>query len=217
MSLNRKVVVVDDDQLMRGLLASVLEQAGFDVVTAANAADATRACKQTDPDALLVDIELGPGPTGLDFANSMLVRYPHIAIVFLSRVPDARFVGAGTPPTSPNIAWMRKQDLTDPTQLISTLERALRDSSTKEDRADLRDNRPLSQLSNSQLEVLRLMAEGFTNAEIAERRGTSVRAVEHLVGRTFAAAGITLDESVNPRVVATRLIAKEAALPNITS
>lgn len=215
--MQRRVLVLEDDALMRGLLASVLEQSGFDVVTAANAADAARVCKQSDPDALVVDIELGVGPTGLDFATSMLAKYPHIAVVFLSRVPDARFVDGVTPPSSPNVAWMRKQDLIDPKELVATLERALRDSASKSDRFDLQEGRPLSHLSNAQIEVLRLMAEGFTNAEIAERRGTSVRAVEHLVGRTFAAAGITLEESVNPRVAATRLIAKEAALPNITS
>ena len=138
-------------------------------------------------------------------------------MVFLSRVPDARFVGGQTPPTSPNIAWLRKQDLIDPNELISVLEKTLRDSSTYQERADLKLDRPLVELSTAQVEVLRLVAEGLTNAEIAERRGTSVRAVEHLVGRTFAAAGLVIDDSLNPRVAATRLIAREAALPNITA
>lgn len=213
--MQRKVLVLEDDPLMRGLLASVLEQADFEVVTAANASDAVRVCRQSDPDALVVDIELGHGPTGLDFATSMLAKYPHIAIVFLSRIPDARFISGQTPPKSPNIAWIRKQDLVDPTELLKTLELTLRDSSSQ--RADLDDNRPFAGLSVPQVEVLRLIAEGLTNTEIAERRGTSVRAVEHLVGRAFAAAGIRLDETVNPRVAATRLVAKEAALPNITS
>ena len=65
----RHVVVVEDESLLRDLIAKSLEAAGFTVSTAANAADAKRACAAVDPDAVVVDIELGAGPNGFDFAD----------------------------------------------------------------------------------------------------------------------------------------------------
>lgn len=215
--MTRRVLVVEDNALMRGLLGTVLEQAGFETTTAANAADAMRLIHRADPDALVVDIELGNGPTGLELVNRLLATMPHLGVVFLTRVPDARFVGHSQPPKSPNIAWLRKQDVVDPQSLVDAIEAVLRDKSTKELRADLRDDRPLAQLSSAQIELLRLVADGMTNAEIAKVRGTSVRAVEHLIRRTFQSAGINGVDGLNARVNAVRLIAEQAALPNIQS
>jgi DNA-binding response OmpR family regulator len=62
MSMSRTVVVVENESLLRDLIARSLEAAGFHVSTAANAADAKRAVKVVDPDACVIDIELGPGP-----------------------------------------------------------------------------------------------------------------------------------------------------------
>lgn len=200
---------------MRSLLAGVLEAAGFDVTTAANAADASRIIRKVDPDGLVVDVELGPGPTGLDLVESFLVQMPHLAIVILTRIPDGRFVGKKTPTLAPNIAWLRKQEISDPQTLIDVLEKTLQEQAMRSDRADLHQGRPFAKLSDAQVEILRLIAEGLTNAEIAQQRGTSVRAVEHLIRRAFAAADIGTQESQNPRVAATRLIAKHAALPGV--
>ena len=55
---NRHVVVVEDEALLRDLIAKTLESSGFDVTTAANAADAARAFKAHDPDAVVLDVEL---------------------------------------------------------------------------------------------------------------------------------------------------------------
>ena len=68
---NRHVVVVEDESLLRDLIAKTLETSGFQVTTAANAADAARVFKATDPDAVVLDVELGPGPNGFDFAESL--------------------------------------------------------------------------------------------------------------------------------------------------
>jgi len=57
----RRILVVEDEPLLRDLIAKSVEASGFIVSTAANAADAKRAIKVSDPDALVLDIELGPG------------------------------------------------------------------------------------------------------------------------------------------------------------
>lgn len=200
-ALVRHILVVEDEPLLRDLLAKTIEQAGFDVSTAANAADAKRVLKVSDPDALVLDIELGPGPNGLDLAQVVARQYPSIGIVFLTNLPDPRFTGVNGKPIAKHHAYVRKSVVHSGTELVDVIEAVLRDRVTKEYRHDLASNRPLAQLSQRQLATLQLVAEGKTNAQIAAIRGTTVRAVESMLSRIFEAMGIDQKAS-NPRVEA---------------
>ena len=60
-------------------------------------------------------------------------------------------------------------------------------------------------MTPSQAEIILLMAQGLSNAGIAERRNTSVRAAEAIVQRTIASLGIEADGMINPRVMAINL------------
>lgn len=66
--------MVENDPMTRGLLADLLEKVGFDVATAASASDARRVCNVADPDGLVLDVDLGPGPTGFDVADVLLAN-----------------------------------------------------------------------------------------------------------------------------------------------
>ena len=200
-ALVRHILVVEDEPLLRDLLAKSIESAGFDVSTAANAADAKRVLKISDPDAMVVDIELGPGPNGLDLAQVAARQYPSIGIVFLTNLPDPRFTGANGKSVAKHHAYLRKSVIHSGTELIDVIEAVLRDRGTKDYRHDLASNRPLAQLSQRQLATLQLVSEGKTNAQIAAIRGTTVRAVESMLSRIFDAMGIN-PESSNPRVEA---------------
>lgn len=199
-ALARHILVVEDEPLLRDLLAKTIESAGFDVSTAANAADAKRVMKVSDPDALVLDIELGPGPNGLDLAQVIARQYPSVGIVFLTNLPDPRFTGSENRITK-NQAYLRKGAINSGTELIDVLEAVLRDRVTKEYRHDLASNRPLAELSQRQIATLQLVAEGKTNSQIAAMRGTTVRAVESMLSRIFEAMGIDPQAS-NPRVEA---------------
>ena len=89
----RSVVVVEDDAFMRSLLAEYLEKAGFLVSTASSAADARRQINAVDPDAVVLDIDLGPGPSGLDVAATLNTEGNEVGIVFLTQFSDPRFAG----------------------------------------------------------------------------------------------------------------------------
>ena len=69
-------------------------------------------------------------------------------------------------------------------------------------RDDTQANNPLSELSRSQLDVVRLLAQGKSNEEIAETRGTTVRAVRMILVRAFQALGIDEDAGPEKRVQA---------------
>jgi len=211
----RRILVVEDDQFLQSLIADTLIGAGFEVATASNAAKAKSIISTFDPDAAVLDIELGNGPTGIDFADFLVRQFPHTAIVFLTHLPDPRFVGVDSSAIPPKAAYIRKETITEKGALVEILESALRDGATKNKklRTDLDPNRPLGNLSKSQISVLRSIAQGLSNAEIAEQRGSTIRAVEHLIRRTFAAIGIDTDQSLNARTSAARAYVDAAGLP----
>lgn len=214
---NRHVVVVEDESLLRDLIAKTLETSGFQVTTAANAADAARVFKATDPDAVVLDVELGPGPNGFDFAESLQKTSPEVGIVFLTNLPDARFAGRETKDLPRNISYLRKSQLIDSNELVDALEAVLHDSITSDFRHDLDSNRPLNSLSRKQISVLQLLAMGYTNSQIAEKRGTTIRAVEGIVSRIFQALNIDVQAEGNARVeaAATYLRASGKSLSDI--
>ena len=105
---SRSVLVVEDDGLLRDLIARALEGAGMLVETAATAADAKRAFSRMDPDAAVIDIELGPGPNGFDLADVLRSRAPHVAVVFLTNLPDPRFASRGGDEIAGGVSYLRK-------------------------------------------------------------------------------------------------------------
>lgn len=197
----RRILVVEDEPLLRDLIAKSVEASGFIVSTAANAADAKRAIKVSDPDALVLDIELGPGGTGLDLSEVIARQFPDIGIVFLTNLPDPRFASDKGAQLSKSHAYLRKSALQSGTELVDAIEAVLRDKVTNEYRHDLASNRPLAALSQRQIATLKLVADGKTNSQIANLRGTSVRAVESMLSRVFEALDID-PASSNPRVEA---------------
>jgi DNA-binding NarL/FixJ family response regulator len=205
MPLSRTIVVVENESLLRDLIARSLEAAGFEVSTAANAADAKRAVKASDPDICVVDIELGPGPDGFDFADYLSRDAPDVGVVFLTNLPDPRFADRDTKTVTQNQAYLRKSQLVDSKELVEAVNAVLKEIDVEKFRHDQDLERPLAQLSRRQVSVLRLVAEGHSNNQIAEKRGTTVRAVEGMVSRIFQALGVDAQGLGNARVEATRL------------
>jgi DNA-binding NarL/FixJ family response regulator len=200
----RHIVVVENEALLRDLIGRTLEGAGFTVSTAANAADARRACLANDPDGLVVDIELGPGPDGFDFATAITKENPEVAIVFLTNLPDPRHAGRDSKVIGKHTAYLRKSNLIDANQLIDALDAVLTDQIETKHRHDLDPSRPFASFSKKQLEVIKQIAEGMTNQQIADVRGTSVRAVEGMVSRIFEQLDIDVHASGNARVEASK-------------
>jgi DNA-binding NarL/FixJ family response regulator len=112
-----------------------------------------------------------------------------------------------------NVAYLLKQRLADPNLLKDAIEAALRENVGLEFRDDLKPTHPLVNVSRTQLDVLRMIAKGYSNQQIAEARGTTLRAVENLVNRAIAAAGIDVKSKTSARVIAVREFIRVAGLP----
>ena len=209
-----KVLVVEDEPLVRSLLASLLESEGFEIKQAANAPDARDATKDFEPQVAVLDIELGDGPSGIDLAHILRTQFPSMGLVFLTHIPEPRVVGVENRQIPKNSAYLRKDRIADTGVLKKAIEAALKNKVSKEMRDDKNSPHRLTDVSRSQLEVLRMVAMGDSNHEIAAQRGTTVRAVEHLVKRAFAAAGVDSAAPGNARVVAAREFIQVAGMPH---
>jgi len=205
----RVVLVVEDEALTRSLLVEALEGAGFEVHACASAADAVRDCRDVDPDAVVTDIDLGPGPSGLDLVERLGRAAPHIAVLILSNYPILRQHPVNA---HKRLAYLDKREVASSSAVVDALEAALRDEADDRRVADSADA-AVARLSRAQLDALRMLAEGLSNSEIAAQRGISKRAAESLIQRTIATLGIEPDERLNPRVQAVRIYFQYTGVP----
>ena len=211
----RSVVVGQDDDMVRSLIASHIESAGFQVAVASNFTDAMRLIKVVDPDAVILDIDLGPGPNGFDIAERLWKKSDETAVVFLTTLSDPRIRNTSIKKSQPGVAYLNKHMVTDAALLVEALKAALTDTVDPNFRHDLSAERPLAQLSNLQLQILKLIAEGKTNQQISDIRGRSLAATESAISRTLKALDLDSSSELNSRVLAAREYMKNVAVSSI--
>lgn len=212
MEFDRRVLVVEDDEFVRGLVAHTLTEAGFEVATAGDVLEASRVFKDLDPDALVVDIHLGPGPTGMELAHSLKTRSPGVAILAISNYPTAASAGISTE-LPDDTAFICKKELTSANVLVDAVEAVLRNSRL-DIMGDTDLDSPLARLTTNQLAVLRLMAEGWSNGDIAEQRGATLRSVEQMCHRIFQRLEVNDDPRKSARVEAVKIYSRVFGIPD---
>lgn len=181
-----RVVVADDDVLLREGLASLLERSGFEIVGQAGDGEALLSLvREHQPDLALVDIRMPPSHTseGLDAAKVIRDESPKVGIVVLSAhvdVDHAMELLAG----GHAIGYLLKTRVTDVADFVDTLQRIANGASVVDPAlvaelvsARKRDD-PLGALSTREHEVLTLMAEGLSNAGIGRRLWVTEGTVE---------------------------------------
>lgn len=208
-----KVLVVEDESILRSLVSSQLTSQGYEVQTATSAAEARTVAESFRPDVYCLDIELGKGATGIDLAHAIRTTDPRASIVFLTNIPEPRFIGADAKSIPRDAAYLYKPRINDPSELAIAIESARRKKVDSKLRDDKNPTHDLKNVSRSQLDVLHMVALGMSNAEIANARGTTLRAVENLINRACEAANIQKDFGSNQRVKAARTFIRVAGLP----
>ena len=172
-----RVVLADDDVLLREGLAGLLERSGF--VVAGQAGDASELIalvREVRPDLAIVDIRMPPTHTseGLEAAAAIREEFPETAIVVLTahvQVDRATELLSG----GQRVGYLLKTRVTDVDEFIETVERIVRGAAVVDPAlvselvAARRAEDPLDVLSPREREVLALMAEGRSNAGIAHR------------------------------------------------
>ncbi|NQW72863.1 MAG: response regulator transcription factor [Actinobacteria bacterium] len=199
-----KVLIVEDEEFTRTILADSLAGSGMTVRSAISVAEALDILLEFEPNAVVTDLHLGPGPDGVDLLERLNRDLPWIGQVVLTSHTSVQ-VALGINRRIPERAvYLVKSRITS----LADVEEAIFDSITRTSAADSASPEPAEgrfELSASQGEILRLMSEGLSNAAIAARRETTLRSTESLVARTFATLGLSNDPNVNARVLAVRM------------
>lgn len=209
----RRILLIEDEQLTASLLEQSLTSQGFTVATAGNAADALAAVDRFDPDAALIDIALGDGPSGLDLAHVLHREHPWIALLILTKQPDPRVAGPFEGDLPPGCGFLRKELVRNADHLLESIESVFASRLT-DVRHDTDPNRPLAALTRGQIEILRLIALGYNNEAIAEQRGVTRSSVERSIIRIFRSLQIETRADLNPRVEAARQFMLASGIPS---
>ncbi|MGB9248262.1 MAG: response regulator transcription factor [Mycobacterium sp.] len=210
-----RVIVADDDVLLREGLSSLLGHSGFDVVGQTdNATETLALVRAENPDLLVVDIRMPPTNTteGLDVAGVIRGELPEIGILVLSahvEVEHAVELLSG----GHAIGYLLKSRVTDVAEFVDSLQRIANGGSVIDPALiqDLVSGRrredPLAVLSPREHEVLALMAEGRTNAGIARQLWLTEGTVEKHVRSILSKLNLpeTADDHRRVRAVITFL------------
>lgn len=194
----RRVLVVEDDAMVSALVKSVLTARGFTVETCGDAAAARSRVVDFDPDLVILDVNLGSGPTGVQLGYVLSQLHPDVAQLYLTRYPAALLADGALADHVREHLVLSKDDVTDDAVLVRSIEDAIRGRTSGGAIAA----GELGALSRTQLKILRLVAEGLTNSAIAERRQTTEGAVEKQLKLIYAALGLAAGPEQNARVLA---------------
>ncbi len=222
-----RLLIVDDDPFTLATLASTFQSLGLrDVIAVRTAAEAiselTTKRSSTQAIAAVVDLDLGEGPTGIDLAYRLRQIVPQIGIVVLSTYVEPRLIGSRQPALPPRALYVVKQSIDDPRFLLDAVLQSVaqdqagsvagngRRSSGPIARRSSgpiagRSSGPITRLRDNQVEIMRLVASGLSNAQIAQELLMSEKAVEKSVARLIKQLGIATSREYNQRV----LIAQE--------
>ena len=198
--MQTRVAIVEDDALTRMTLATSLRAQGLEVVIdTGSATEALEKFDSTQPNIALLDLHLGKGPTGIDLAIALRSKSPNLGLVFLSSFEEPRLLTPSAPPLPARSIYLNKSNVTDIWTLLEALKASL-DKSTTYKGPNRVINSPVATLTDTQLETLRLMSQGLSNAEIAKRRSVTEKSVELAISRLAKTLGVEKNSTINQRV-----------------
>lgn len=190
-----RVVVADDHSLtLQGVSDSLLSHGMSVVGRGKTAAEAVELVKKHTPDALVTDLDFGPGPTGLDIAESLRARFPRLGIVVLSAYGDPRLHSESLVSAPAGVVYLIKQQVASTAQLAEAIRVAI-DKAAKAEAGEL----PAINLTSGQIAVLRLVAKGLSNHAIAQELSVTEDSVSKTINRMLKRLGIAQDSGVNSR------------------
>jgi DNA-binding NarL/FixJ family response regulator len=214
-----RVVLAEDEVLLREGLVGLLERFGFEVAAAVGSApELLAAVRSLGPELVVTDVRMPPGhrDDGLRAALTLRAERPALPVVVLSQYVQAEYASAllGTG-DGRRVGYLLKDRVADVAEFAGTL-RAVAAGGTAIDPEVVRHlvrapSDPLAVLSPREKDVLVLIAEGRSNAAVAAGLHVSEAAVAKHVGSILAKLGIPPDDATNRRVLAVLTYLRSAA------
>ena len=218
-----RVVVAEDSLIVReGLQQLLAASPSVDVVAAyGDVQEVLDAVERDRPDVVLADIRMPPSNTdeGIRLADHLRESRPSTGVVILSQYSEPPYVLALLEHGSDRRGYLLKERIHDRGQLVSAIDAVARGGSVIDPKivevlveAKARaDRSPLAELTPRERDVLAEMAEGKSNAAIAESLVLTKRAVEKHINSIFTKLGLAASEDVSKRVKATLLFLADSS------
>ena len=206
-----RVVIGEDQALMREGLALLIEQDGAEVVgRAADAPDLLRKVGAHRPDLVVADIRMPPrnADDGLRAALQIRAEHPEIAVLLLSQHVQRAYATELVEQGTVGVGYLLKQRVADVASFTADLRRIAAGGCVLDPEVVAtmmsrpRRDDPLDRLTPRQLEVLALMAEGRSNTAIAERLTLTTKAVARHASHVYDTLGLEPTEEDHRRVLA---------------
>jgi len=206
-----RIVLADDDTLLREGIASLLEKAGFEIVgQSGTAEDLLLKVRSYKPDIAIVDIRMPPTHTdeGLVAAQEIRRSHPSVGVLILSHYVESRYAMRLLEENDERSGYLLKERVSDVAVLLDALQR-IDEGECVVDPTIVsrlvrkpRDHGPLDELTDRELEVLGLMAEGHSNDGICRKLVLSPKTVETHVRHILLKLGIGETGEYHRRVLA---------------
>jgi DNA-binding NarL/FixJ family response regulator len=195
-----RVVVVDDHGLTLSGIADSLQMSGLVVqARASGALDAVVAVLKHRPDALVIDLDLGPGPSGIHVAANLRARFPVLGVVILSGYTDPRLFSSALPVPPRGTVYLVKQQVAEVATVVAAVHEAVARA-----QSGAVSIVPAVELTNSQVRMLDLVAQGLTNSGIAERLFITEASVAKSINRIAKRLEVSQGAGTNTRGALTR-------------
>jgi len=215
-----RVVIGEDQALLREGLARLLEGEGFQVVArAADAPDLLRKAKAHRPDVVIVDVQMPPDRTddGLRAAVELRRQENHIRVLVLSQFLEERYALDLVGESAEGVGYLLKDRVSDVSAFTDALRRVAAGGSALDPEVVARmvgrrrAHSPIDDLTPREREVLALMAEGKSNQGIAQSLVVTVAAVEKHVTSIFSKLDLGSEPTEHRRVLAVLASLRESA------
>jgi DNA-binding NarL/FixJ family response regulator len=206
-----RVVIAEDQALLREGLARLMADAGIEVVgQAGDAPDLRRKVAAHKPDVAIVDVQMPPDHTddGLRAAIAIRREHPEVGVIVLSQFSDERYALDLIGDDASGVGYLLKDRVADFDVIADAVRRVAAGGSALDPEVvglmvgRRRKDDPLAVLSPRERDVLTLMAEGKSNAGIADGLHVSLAAVEKHVTRIFAKLELGHEPGEHRRVLA---------------
>jgi DNA-binding NarL/FixJ family response regulator len=209
--LTMRVIVAEDSVLLREGVVRLLREAGHEVVgQAGDAEDLMRKVRAHKPDLAVVDVRMPPTQTdeGLRAAKVIRSEHPEVGVLVLSGYVEPTYAQELLADNAEGLGYLLKDRVSDVEDFADAVERVGAGGSALDPEVvsllmgRSREQDPLEELTPREREVLGLMAEGRSNAAIAEQLVVTERAVEKHVTSIFGKLGLTASGDDHRRVLA---------------
>jgi DNA-binding NarL/FixJ family response regulator len=196
------VVVADDDKLTALTLGDSLTRYGLSLLAVLHTpGEALARTLELKPDVLVVDLDFGPGPNGIDVALKARAHLPLLGVVMITAYEDPRLLAPGLPGAPAGTVYLVKQQIENPEQ-VAVAARLSVDSALNPPREQAL--RKKIDLTDPQVELLRLVALGLSNTAIAEQVFQTPDSVKKSISRLAKKLGVDHSSENNVRVGLTR-------------